>query len=159
LTDKKQIKGISVVESLVCMVIIGIGFVAMMQLSSYAIGAMDRSIEKNKLNFTSEMIMESMIGDPENATNYGNVSVGCNYSSAPGSTLQTKQKDKWKKVLNENNFIKFDKGSGYKDHKRPCKSADVKRTYVNQSGDRVLGRINMFTGQGKRKKYLGLIVK
>ena len=60
--DKNHLKGISVIEALVCMVIIGIGFVAMMQLSSYAIGAMDRSIEKNKLNFSSEMIMESMIG-------------------------------------------------------------------------------------------------
>ena len=44
--DKNHLKGISVIEALVCMVIIGIGFVAMMQLSSYAIGAMDRSIEK-----------------------------------------------------------------------------------------------------------------
>ena len=94
--DNKKNKGISIIESLVCLMIIGIGFVAMMQLSAYSIGAMDRSIEKNKLNFTSEMIMESMIGDPENATSYGNVSVGCSYSSAPGSTLQTKQKDKWK---------------------------------------------------------------
>ena len=159
LMGKKNNKGISVVEALVCMVIIGIGFVAMMQLSSYGISAMDRSIEKNKLNFTSEMIMETMIGDPYNATNYGNVSIGCSYSSAPDSTLQTKQKDKWKKVLNENNFIKFNKGSGFKDHKRACKTADVKKTYVNQSGDRVLGRVNMFTGKGKRKKYLGVIVK
>ena len=55
-------------------------------------------VKKNKLNFTSEMIMESMIGDPENATSYGNVNVGCTYTAAPGSTLQTKQKDKWKKI-------------------------------------------------------------
>ena len=157
--DNKKNKGVSIIESLVCLMIIGIGFVAMMQLSAYSIGAMDRSIEKNKLNFTSEMIMESMIGDPENATSYGNVSVGCSYSSAPGSTLQTKQKDKWKKILNEKNFIKFNKGNGNKDQKRPCKAADIKRTYVNQNGDRVLGRVNFITGKGKRKKYLGVIVK
>ena len=48
---KNNKKGVSVIESLVCMVIIGIGFVAMMQLSAYSIGAMDRSIEKNKMNF------------------------------------------------------------------------------------------------------------
>ena len=47
---KESQKGISVIEALVCMVIIGIGFVAMMQLSAYSIGAMDRSIEKNKMN-------------------------------------------------------------------------------------------------------------
>ena len=47
---EKNIKGISILESLVCLVIIGIGFVAMLQLSSFSINAMDRSLEKNKLN-------------------------------------------------------------------------------------------------------------
>ena len=46
---EKNIKGISILESLVCLVIIGIGFVAMLQLSSFSINAMDRSLEKNKL--------------------------------------------------------------------------------------------------------------
>jgi len=35
----KNIKGISILESLVCLVIIGIGFVAMLQLSSFSINA------------------------------------------------------------------------------------------------------------------------
>ena len=47
--DKNKINGISLVEALVCVVIIGIGFVAMMQLSAYSINAMDRSIERNKM--------------------------------------------------------------------------------------------------------------
>ena len=42
---EKNIKGISILESLVCLVIIGIGFVAMLQLSSFSINAMDRSLE------------------------------------------------------------------------------------------------------------------
>ena len=41
----KNIKGVSILESLVCIVIIGIGFIAMLQLSSYSINAMDRSLE------------------------------------------------------------------------------------------------------------------
>ena len=68
--DKKNIKGISLIESLVCIVIIGIGFIAMLQLSSFSINAMDRSIEKNKFNFLSEMILEDLIGDPDNTSNY-----------------------------------------------------------------------------------------
>ena len=43
----KKIKGVSILESLVCLVIIGVGFVAVLQLSAFSIGAMDRSIEKN----------------------------------------------------------------------------------------------------------------
>ena len=61
--DKKNIKGVSILESLVCLVIIGIGFVAMLQLSSFSINAMDRSLEKNKLNFLSEMVLEDMSGN------------------------------------------------------------------------------------------------
>ena len=74
---EKNIKGISILESLVCLVIIGIGFVAMLQLSSFSINAMDRSLEKNKLNFLSEMVLEDMIGDPDNASNYGFNQTNC----------------------------------------------------------------------------------
>ena len=62
----KSNKGISIIESLVCIVIIGIGFIAIMQLSAFSINSMDRATEKNKLNYLSEMVMEDMIGDPDN---------------------------------------------------------------------------------------------
>ena len=74
---KKNIKGISVLESLVCLVIIGIGFVAMLQLSSFSINAMDRSLEKNKMNFLSEMVLEDMIGDPVNVSSYSLNQTSC----------------------------------------------------------------------------------
>jgi hypothetical protein len=117
MAKKHDDKGISVVEALVCMVIIGIGFVAMMQLSAYSIGAMDRSIEKNKMNFLSEMVLEDMIGDPYNASNYGSISVGCNYSSSNPSSLHARKIDRWKKTFSEKDFIKYNKGSGYKEKK------------------------------------------
>ena len=47
----KTNKGISIIESLVCIVIVGIGFVAMLQVSAYSISSMDRAIENNKVNF------------------------------------------------------------------------------------------------------------
>ena len=37
----KSNKGISIIESLVCIVIIGIGFIAIMQLSAFSINSMD----------------------------------------------------------------------------------------------------------------------
>ena len=156
---KKNDRGISVIESLVCMVIIGIGFVAMMQLSAYSIGAMDRSIEKNKMNFLSEMVLEDMIGDPYNASNYGSISVGCNYSSSSPSTLHARKIDRWKKTLSEKDFIKFNKGSGFKDKKPECKTADYKRTFISTSSGRTQARINFSTGKGKRNKYLGVVIK
>jgi len=153
---EKNIKGISIIEALVCLVIIGIGFVAMLQLSSFAINAMDRSMEKNKLNFLSEMVLEDMIGDPNNILNYtGFNQASCNYSAKGGSDLHKKNKDKWRSKLEEKNYIKFDKGSGFKDKKPRCFSGDSKKTFVSNGA----GRLNFFTGKGKRKKYLGVLVK
>ena len=87
----KNIKGVSILESLVCIVIIGIGFIAMLQLSSYSINAMDRSLEKNKLNFLSEMVLEDMIGDPDNASKYSFQQTSCSYSNQGGSNLHQKK--------------------------------------------------------------------
>ena len=53
----KSNKGISIIESLVCIVIIGIGFIAIMQLSAFSINSMDRATERNKLNYLSEMVI------------------------------------------------------------------------------------------------------
>ena len=160
--DKKSIKGISIIEALVCLVIIGIGFVAMLQLSSFSINAMDRSMEKNKLNFLSEMVLEDMIGDPNNVSNYsGFIQNTCNYSTKGGTDLHRNNKDKWRNKLSEKDHIKFDKGSGFKDKKPRCFSGDSKKTFVSNG----VGRLNFFTGglnsknQPKRKKYLGVLVK
>ena len=73
----KSNRGISLIESLVCIVIIGIGFISIIQLSAFTINSMDRATEKNKLNYLSEMVMEDMIGDPDNASTYGSFSETC----------------------------------------------------------------------------------
>ena len=149
--NNNKIKGVSILESLVCLVIIGIGFVAVMQLSAFSIGAMDRSIEKNKINFLSEMVLEDMIGDPDNSSSYGNFNETCSYSNKGGSNLHSKQKDKWRNKLNQKDFIK----SGNKERKIPCSYGDTKKTFVSNG----IGRLNFLTGKGKRKKYLGVVVK
>ena len=150
----KSNKGISIIESLVCIVIIGIGFIAIMQLSAFSINSMDRATEKNKLNYLSEMVMEDMIGDPDNVSNYGNFNETCSYSAKGGSNLYNKMKDKWRNKLKEKNHIRVNN----KDKKMPCDYSDTKKTFVN-SGTNTTGRVNFLTGKGKRKKYLGVVVK
>ncbi len=152
---EKNIKGISILESLVCLVIIGIGFVAMLQLSSFSINAMDRSIEQNKMNFLSEMVLEDMLGDPDNVSNYSLNQSSCNYTNNNASKLHQKNINKWKDKLRERDYIKFDDGSGYKDKKLRCMSGDIKKVIVNNGA----GKVNFFTGKGKRKKYLGVVAK
>ena len=151
----KSNKGISIIESLVCLVIIGIGFIAVMQLSAFSLGSMDRATEKNKLNYLSEMILEDMIGDPDNASSYGSFNETCFYTNTNKSDLHERKKDKWRDKLNEKNFIRIDG----KDKKLPCFSGDTKKTFVIKGAQNTTGRINFLTGKGKRKKYLGVVVK
>jgi hypothetical protein len=111
------------------------------------------------MNFLSEMVLEDMIGDPYNASNYGSVNVGCSYSSSNPSSLHARKIERWKKTFSEKDFIKFNKGSGYKDKKPECKSGDYKRTFISTSSGLTRARINLSTGKGKRNKFLGVVLK
>ena len=157
----KSNKGISIVESLVALVVIGIGFIAILQVSAFTISSMDRSMEKTKLNFLSEMILEDMIGNPEKILSYDSFNETCSYSTKGGTNLHEKQKDKWRNKLAEKNYIQIKNSSGgaYKERKRPCFNQDSKKTFVSTRGKNIAGRINFLTGKGKRKKYLGVVVK
>ena len=151
----KSNKGISIIESLVCLVVIGIGFIAVMQLSAFTLGSMDRATEKNKLNYLSEMILEDMIGDPDNASSYDSFNETCASSNTNKPDLHEKKKDKWRDKLKEKNFIRIDG----KDKKLPCFSGDTKKSFVIKGAQNTTGRINFLTGKTKRKKYLGVVIK
>ena len=150
----KSNRGISIIESMVCMVVIGIGFIAIMQLSAFSINSMDRATEKNKLNYLSEMVLEDMIGDPDNVTRYGSFIKTCTHSLNNGSNPYQKMQDKWRNKLEEKNQIRINN----KDKKMPCDNSDTKKTFVN-SGANTSGKVNFFTRKGKQKKYLGVVVK
>ena len=149
----KSNRGVSLIESLVCIVIIGIGFIGMMQLSAFTINSMDRATEKNKLNYLSEMVLEDMIGDPDNLSDYGSFNETCSYSNTSGSKLHDKKKNKWRNKLQEKDYIKISN----KDKRPPCYAGDSKKTFVGNNN--TSGRVNFLTGKGKRKKYLGVVVK
>ena len=150
-------KGFSIIESLVCLVIIGIGFVAINQLTASAISFMDRSMERNKMNFLAEMIIEDMLGNPGNAKgDYDNFTQGCSHSQKSASSLSDIQKNKWRDKLMAKNLMKIDG----KDRKPRCDSAkDQKEVHVKDNAGRTSGRLNFFTDKGKGKKYLGVVLK
>ena len=147
-------KGISIIESLVSIVIIGIGFIAIMQLSAFTINSMDRATEKNKLNYLSEMVMEDMIADPDNALKYNGFNKTCSTGNQTSTDLQTKMKKKWDDMLQEKSLIQINN----KERQPVCDSKDSKKAFVT-SGANATGRVNFLTGKGERKKYLGVVVK
>ena len=151
-------KGFSIIESVVCLVIIGIGFVAINQLTGHAIQSVDRSIEKNKVNFLAEMIVEDMIGNPTAATSsgFGSFNENCTYAAKSGDSLLVKQHNKWLDKLKAKQQIKIN--NKYKIPR--CDSAkDKKKIHIDSSNTRTSARLSFFTGKGKQKKYLGVIVK
>ena len=90
--DKKiKDKGLSLIEALVCIVIVGIGFIGVNQMISYATSSMDRALESNKINFLSETAVEDIMGDVDNAANY-NFSQNCNRSSYNSSNYLERKK-------------------------------------------------------------------
>ena len=90
-----KIKGVSLIESLVCLVIIGIGFIGVNQMMSYATTSIDRSVDANKINFLSETAIEDIMGDTNNASNYSfTQQCAKNYSSS--GSLSEKAKTKWR---------------------------------------------------------------
>ena len=156
---KKNNKGVSLIEALVCLVVLSIGVISILQLSAFAISSMDRSIEKNKLNFLAVMFIEDMIGDSTNITNYdGFNQSNCNYYNRNGTKLHEIKKDKWRNKLSEKSYKKIE--GKYK--KPTCNSTDSKKTFVksqtiNGNHNFTSGRVNFYTG--KIKKYLGVTIK
>ena len=153
MNKSKTIKGISIIESLVCIVIIGIGFIAIMQLSAFSIVSMDRAIEKNKVNFLTEMMMEDVLADPDQIKEYSKFTERCSYNPTNGSNVYEKQKDKWRKRIKYENQIKI--SNKYKTPR--CNNKDIKQVFTDTAGEKA--RIKFLTNKGKSKKYLGLVIK
>ena len=147
----KSIKGLTLIESLVCLVIIGIGFIAVNQLITFSIASMDRSLERTKVNFLSEMVIEDMIGDVNNASSYV-FNEQCSHSAGGTSNLSDKQKNKWREKFQAKNQIRVLENHVWKEKRPRCLPGDGKRSYANSSA----GRFIFTSNKGNRKKYLGV---
>ena len=150
----KNIKGLSLIEALVCLVIVGIGFIGVNQMISYATSSMDRSLEANKINFLSETAVEDIMGDTNNASNY-NFTQSCTKSSYGASDLSSKKKTKWAKLFLAENQIKINN----KDRKISCVSGDSKSATISSGADRTSAKFSFKSNKGKKKKFIGVVVK
>ena len=55
--------GLSILEALVSTAIVGIGFIAILQMTNFSVQSIDNSGERTKANFISTMIVEDVIGN------------------------------------------------------------------------------------------------
>lgn len=151
-TISSKTKGISIIEALVCVVVIGIGFIAIYQVTAFSVASLDRSIEKNKINFLSEMAVEDMLGDKVNIKNYS-FNETCNHSEGSSNNLSDEQKNKWRNKFNITNQIKING----KEKKPKCLSGDGKSAHINSLG--TTARFIYKSQKGKNAKHLAVGIK
>lgn len=138
---KNSNKGITIIEALVSMVIVGIGIASLLSLSAYLIKSTDISLTRNKVNFLSEMMMETLIASEGSFTSqsYALNKTDCTYSYQ--NDFQKIWLDTFKNILNTNTT-----GSR-------CLAGDEKIVEISNNGLNVVMQIS--TGGGKQKKHLG----
>lgn len=137
----KNNKGISLIESLVSIVIIGIGIISVLQLSVYAVRTADVALERNKVNFLSEMMMETLVANKSSfaTRTYAldiNTCTYSNYTDVRKIWIQS-----YRNVLDTNTKT------------TRCLAGDVKTATI--SDDLKNATINFTVGGGKQKRILG----
>mgnify|MGYP001440398602 FL=1 len=58
----KKVSGLSLLEALISTAIVGIGFVAILQMTNYSIQSIYTSGERTKANYLTNVIAEDVIG-------------------------------------------------------------------------------------------------
>ncbi|MAS68965.1 MAG: hypothetical protein CMC43_06520 [Flavobacteriaceae bacterium] len=86
--------GVSLIEAMVAAVVVGIGFVAIYGITTSSTRVLLNSIDREKGNMLANMIMEDIIIDTQNLTQYHNLK----FISSPSSQTTTveKKQQKWK---------------------------------------------------------------
>jgi len=92
--QKHNISGLSLIEALVSVVIIGIGFVSILQMTNFSVQSIDNSGDRTKANFLTEMIVEDVIGSKNSFYGVNSDNENIIYStdgtaSLDGGTLNT----------------------------------------------------------------------
>ena len=57
-----KISGLSILEALVSTAIVGIGFIAILQMTNFSVQSIDNSADRTKANYLTEMIAEDVLG-------------------------------------------------------------------------------------------------
>jgi len=154
-TKIKNIKGLTLVESLVCLVIIGIGFIGVNQMISYAINSVDRSVEKNKINFLSETAVEDILADRNNAAKYSFKQSNCSANTFGSADLAAQKKSQWAQLFLAKNQMMIDGN----ERKLNCLTGDEKVADIQVNGDRTAAKFSFKNNKGKSKKFIGVVVK
>ena len=125
-------KGFSVVEAMISCAIFGISFVAFLSLSTYGIDLTQKLMERTKSSLLTNMILEDLLTDQKNISDYDSFIISNNNLSGLKGT-SGKQKTKWVRSINKNT---------------PASSSDIRKITVTSIDD--------VTGMKKNKVIIEL---
>ena len=131
-------RGISLIEALVSIVILTVGIVSVLQLSVYAVRTADVTLEKTKVNFLSEMMMETLVVNQSALQSYQLSINDCSYTF--NNNLQKIWTETYKNVLDTNTKT------------TRCLPGDKKLATITNNTN---ASINFSVGGGKQNKILG----
>lgn len=134
-------KGITILEALVSMAIVGVGIASVLSLTAYVTRSTDTSLTRNKVNFLSEMMMETLIASEGSFTSqiYSLNKTDCTYTY--NNSFQKIWLETFQNVLDTNTT------------NSRCLNADEKKVNVSNNGLNVTLKVS--TGAGKQLKHLG----
>ena len=112
-------KGFSVVEAMISCAIFGIAFVAFLSLSTYGIDLTQKLMERTKASLLTNMILEDLIIDQKNISDYNSFIINNNNLSDLKGTSGN-QKTKWVNIINNNT---------------PASSSDIRKISVTSIDD------------------------
>ena len=176
--NKSKISGLSILEALVSTAIVGIGFIAILQMTNFSVQSIDNSGDRTKANYLAEMIAEDVISSRDSL--YGvksdnsnivfkdgwEATLDCeniltdsddtNIYKAQNIDAPSNKEAKWDAIFDKNRFLKCKSNNETK----KLETFEVCRwdcTYENNIGfdDPIyISRVEMLLNNGKKKKHL-----
>ena len=89
----KNILGLTILESMVATAIVGIGFVAILQMTNFSVLSIDSSGERTKANYLVSMIAEDVIGHKNTIYGLSSKAEGLSFENDGSITLTTETPD------------------------------------------------------------------
>ncbi len=176
--NKSKISGLSILEALVSTAIVGIGFIAILQMTNFSAQSIDNSGDRTKANYLAEMIAEDVISSRDSLygvksdnsnivfKNGWEATLDCeniltdsddtNIYKAQNIDAPSNKEAKWDAIFDKNRFLKCKSNNETKKLEtfKVCKwDCTLKNDFVFDDPI-YISRVEMLLNNGKKKKHL-----
>ena len=167
--------GLTLLEALMATAIVGIGFVAILQMVNFSVQSIDTSGERTKANYLVSMIAEDIIAHKITDTSWEGIAACAQEKdtidtieliyTAEVEDAEVNKKNKWDKIFKNDRYLKCKSEKDIKNVKifQICKSGCAYDSLYDpeESGihaevydEMFIGRVQVNMNNGKKRKFL-----